>query len=48
MWIIIKAADQWLRKQKKEESYWRIDIVAINLKNNKAEIKHFKNITEGF
>ena len=45
---IIRAAHYWLRKSKNEDSYWRIDVIAINLENNTAEIKHFKNITEGF
>ena len=45
---IIKTGHCWLEKEKKQESYWRIDVIAINLENNKTEIKHFKNITEGF
>jgi len=41
---IIKAAQSWLIKNKIPlDSKWQIDVVAINLENNQAKIRHFTN-----
>jgi len=39
-----KTALTWLIKKKISlESPWQIDVIAINLINNKAKVRHFKN-----
>lgn len=40
-----KIAESWLMKKKIPlDSKWQIDVMAIELKNKKAEISHFENV----
>jgi len=41
---IEKTAHQWLISNKKLDTHWRIDIIALEL-NKKTKITHLKNVT---
>lgn len=41
---ILKTAQLWLMENKKQDLKWRIDIIAIELKNE-CKIKHIQNIS---
>ena len=45
---ISSTAYIWLKKHKKIDDFWRIDIIAIELNYNPPKIEHLENITQSF